>query len=72
MPVRPVRQDDMADVTAMMRALWPTSDAYDFGDESVYVWQRDDEPSLGGFISFSVRSWAEGCESSPVPYVEGW
>ena len=28
--------------------------------------------SLGGFISFSTRPWAEGCESTPVPYIEGW
>jgi aminoglycoside 6'-N-acetyltransferase I len=56
----------------MMHALWPTSDPYDFSDESVFVWQRHDSPSLGGFISFSVREWAEGCESAPVPYIEGW
>ena len=72
MPVRPVHPDDLADVAAMMHALWPTSETYDFSDESVFVWQRDDRPGLGGFISFSVREWAEGCDSSPVPYIEGW
>ena len=56
----------------MMRALWPTPDPYDFRDESVFVWQRDDGSGLGGFVSFSIRPWAEGCDSSPVPYIEGW
>lgn len=27
---------------------------------------------LAGFIEVGTRSYAEGCESSPVPYVEGW
>ena len=72
MPVRPARPEEMADVAEMMRALWPTSNTYDFGDESVFVWQRDDSSNLGGFISFSIRDWAEGCESAPVPYIEGW
>ncbi len=25
-----------------------------------------------GFIELSVRAFADGCESSPVPHVEGW
>lgn len=55
----------------MMRALWPTSLDYDFGNESVFVWVRE-SGRLGGFISFSLRPWAEGCEETPVPYIEGW
>lgn len=27
---------------------------------------------LGGFIEIGERSYAEGCETSPVAYVEGW
>ena len=72
MSVRPVHPDEFADVAAMMHALWPTPEPYDFSDETVFVWQHDNAPGLGGFISFSIRPWAEGCESSPVPYVEGW
>jgi aminoglycoside 6'-N-acetyltransferase I len=55
----------------MMRKLWPTSTDYDFGDEQVFVWERENG-GLGGFISFSLRPWAEGCEETPVPYIEGW
>ena len=36
MSVRPSRAEDLAAVTAMMRELWPTSEAYYFGDESVF------------------------------------
>lgn len=71
MTVRPIRPDELPEGLAMMRALWPTSTDYDFGDETVFVWERDGG-SLGGFVSFSVRPWAEGCDSTPVPYVEGW
>ena len=66
-----MRPEELARVTAMMRALWPGGDSYDFSDETVLVWAGDDD-APGGFISFSLRPWAEGCESTPVPYIEGW
>ncbi len=59
------------DVLSMMRALWPDAGDYDFSDETVLVWERP-AGGLGGFVSFSLRPWAEGCESTPVPYIEGW
>jgi aminoglycoside 6'-N-acetyltransferase I len=55
----------------MMLALWAEAGDYDFSDEIIYVWERA-SGELGGFVSFSLRPWAEGCESAPVPYVEGW
>lgn len=69
MPVRPMQSNELPRVQAMMRAL--TAEDYDFSDEVVFVWEGDDGP-LGGFISVSLRPWAEGCESTPVPYIEGW
>jgi aminoglycoside 6'-N-acetyltransferase I len=27
---------------------------------------------LGGFLEAGTRKYAEGCESSPVGYIEGW
>ena len=71
MPVRPARPSEIPAVTEMMRALWPGAEEYDFSDETVLVWERD-EGGLGGFVSFSLRPWAEGCDSTPVPYIEGW
>jgi aminoglycoside 6'-N-acetyltransferase I len=54
-----------------VRAMLPTDLADDFKDETVFVWERPGG-RLGGFASLSLRPWAEGCESTPVPYVEGW
>jgi aminoglycoside 6'-N-acetyltransferase I len=71
MPVRLMRPDEVPAVTEMMRTLWPGGGIYDFSDETVFVWERDNG-DLGGFVSFSLRPWAEGCESTPVPYIEGW
>jgi aminoglycoside 6'-N-acetyltransferase I len=71
MAVRPMRTGEEPAVEEMMRALWPGGDRYDFAGETVFVWERDGG-GLGGFVSLSLRPWAEGCDSSPVPYVEGW
>lgn len=69
MTTRRARPEDMPKVRDMMRSL--TGEEYDFADEIVFVAERDDgTPS--GFISLSMRAWAEGCDSTPVPYVEGW
>lgn len=38
--------------------------------ESVLVWEEDGR--IGGFLSYSLRSYADGCQGSPVPYIEGW
>ena len=71
MTVRQARPADLTDVADMMRALWPDAGDYDFSDETVFVWERSDG-GLGGFASLSLRPWAEGGNSTPVPYVEGW
>jgi aminoglycoside 6'-N-acetyltransferase I len=63
MSVREMAPADMPEAQAMMRSLWPESRNYDFSDA---------RGGLGGFASVSLRPWAEGCDSSPVPYVEGW
>src|SRR5262245_967743 len=71
MSVRPMRSTDEAGVRAMMHKLCPEEPNYDFHDEHVFVWERQDG-SLGGFASVSIRPWAEGCSSEPCAYVEGW
>lgn len=58
-------------VQAMMRALWPGAGDYDFSEERVFVSRRPDG-MLAGFASVSLRPWAEGCTSTPCPYIEGW
>lgn len=70
MSIRPMRCTDLAAVCAMMGKLTNEPD-YDFSDEHVFVWEENDG-SLGGFASVSLRPWAQGCDSEPCPYVEGW
>ena len=69
--VRLMRPDEIPAVTEMMRALWPDATDYDFTEETVFVWERP-IGGLGGFASLSIRPWADGCETMPVPYIEGW
>jgi aminoglycoside 6'-N-acetyltransferase I len=70
MSVRTMREGDVETVRELMRRLWPDSGDYDFAGETVFVWDRDG--SIGGFVSVSIRPWAQGCASEPVPYIEGW
>jgi GNAT superfamily N-acetyltransferase len=67
--VRPIEAADRVQVAAWKQALWG-DDGGDL-DETVFVWESEDG-ALGGFVSLSLRPWAEGCVGSPVPYVEGW
>jgi aminoglycoside 6'-N-acetyltransferase I len=69
MAVRPLRDADRAQVLRWKSELWGSAD--ESPDELVWVWESD-TGDLGGFVSASIRPWAEGCVSTPVPYVEGW
>ena len=40
-------------------------------DAEVFVVDRGDG-SLGGFVEAGSRPYADGCESSPVGYIEAW
>src|SRR5262245_9662915 len=80
--VRAVRPDDANAWCRMRQALWPDSgDSHAaeverfFADrsaarDSVLVAERDG--SVVGFVELSLRAYAEGCDTSPVAYLEGW
>jgi aminoglycoside 6'-N-acetyltransferase I len=63
--------EEVGQVLAMMRLLWPDCDDEVIVDDVVFVIERPDG-RLGGFLAASIRPWAEGCASNPVGYVEGW
>ena len=65
-----MRPDELADVHAMMYALWPDFDG-DHGGDDILVWERPGG-GLGGFVAHGVREYGEGCETHPVPWIEGW
>lgn len=79
--VRGLTRSDIPGWIEMRAALWPDEresieregdgPLHDGGIPlRVFVATRDSE--LVGFIEISLRPYAEGCVSSPVPYIEGW
>lgn len=81
MQVRPVRPGERDAWLAMRAALWPDEnlndlarnvDAYFAGRWMQTVLVCDDGGTLIGMIELSERAYAEGCDSSPVAFIEGW
>ncbi len=83
MRVRAIEPKDADAWAAMRRALWPEADPEELARECAAFFVRpemihavfvaeDGRGDLVGFVELSLRSHAEGCRSSPVPYVEGW
>jgi aminoglycoside 6'-N-acetyltransferase I len=83
MLIRPVQPADAEDWQRMRQSLWPSRPGahareiarFLGGDRrdpaEVYV-AVDGQGRLIGFAEVSIRSHAEGCESHPVAYLEGW
>ncbi len=81
MPVRTLKDPDHAEWLRLRQALWPeeSGDATERdatawlarADATVLVYARP-EGGLGGFVEVGTRSVADGCETSPVAYLEGW
>jgi aminoglycoside 6'-N-acetyltransferase I len=83
--IRPVEGRDAAAWAAMRARLWPYADAAELAREvdafiaapggamidAAFV-ADDGLAGPQGFIELSVRDFADGCDSMPVPHVEGW
>jgi aminoglycoside 6'-N-acetyltransferase I len=81
--LRPLELRDRRAWADMRAALWPEEDAAELAHETVKhfagvkaaeeVWVSEEVTGrLLGFLELSLRAYAEGCTSSPVPYIEGW
>ena len=81
MTVRPLDPADIPRWVELRAELWPDQSRGELDAEGrvaiaadpplvVFVAEADSETA--GFIEIALRSVAEGCASSPVPYVEGW
>jgi aminoglycoside 6'-N-acetyltransferase I len=85
MTVRAVEPGDAAAWQRMREALWPGHAdhaaeiaAYfahpDTGTReaghAVFLAEVEDQPC--GFLELGLRSYAQGCLTTPVPYIEGW
>lgn len=82
MEIRPAEPHDFDEWLRMRVALWPDCPAevhrremeayFDSSQpQAVFVAVRLDY-SLGGFIEAGLRRYADGCETGPVGYIEGW
>ncbi len=82
--VRALVPGDLEAWTAFRRDLWPEADAGELANEAraflatgtqptlTAVFVADDGSSPVGCIELSIRPFSDGCESMPVPHVEGW
>ena len=79
--IRPYARHDLAEWRRMRTALWPDQTEADMTawlarpDATVLVAERTAERTTGhlsGFAEVGERSHADGCDSSPVAYLEGW
>ena len=78
--VRRARQEDKEIWFYMRKGIWPEAPdeylGYDLDDilssenDAVFIAFVDAEPA--GMIEARLREYGEGCETSPVGYIEGW
>jgi len=81
MLVRPYRDSDWPEWLRMSRALLPEESEASLAsgmrdtrarrDAEVFVVDRGDG-RLGGFVEAGTRAYADGCDTSPVGYIEAW
>ena len=83
--VRPFAPSDIAVWAAQRSRLWPDADAAELAAEAhqfaagvqlpgiaaVFI-AEDAAATPLGFLELAVRPFSDGCESMPVPHVEGW
>ena len=81
MTIRAYRDTDWLEWLRLSRALFPQHADEDLAtgmhalrgrpDAEVFVIERADR-SLAGFVEVGARPYADGCDTSPVGYVEAW
>lgn len=80
--IRAYEPVDNAEWLRMRRALWPEIPRDEEADDAaawlarsdtiVLVAARPDATRLAGFAELGARDYADGCDTSPVAYLEGW
>ena len=85
MEIRPVKRSDRDEWSRMRTRLYSSPDPQEIDDwfdaaasggtslvgVAVLVVDRGNG-ALAGFVEIGSRSYAEGCETTPVAYLEGW
>ena len=79
--IRRARIEDKPDWLRMRLLLWVEGAAQDFSEDIDVLLHSENEPVFiaarldgrpGGFLEGGIRKYADGCETSPVGYIEGW
>jgi aminoglycoside 6'-N-acetyltransferase I len=79
--IRTFRDGDRAEWLRMRRALWDDCpdvqqageiDEIVAGDAEEVLFAERPDGRLCGFLETAHRSRADGCDSTPVGYIEGW
>lgn len=82
--IRPIQKDEGTTWAALRGRLWPEADAAELRDEAeaflgglnvptiAAVFLAEEKAVPVGFLELAVRPFSDGCESRPVPHVEGW
>ena len=81
--IRPLNPEtDFAEWLRMRLLLWDDSTAEEHAAEmrellaqetfAVFVAERPDGNGLAGFLEVGQRLYGEGCDTSPIAYMEGW
>jgi aminoglycoside 6'-N-acetyltransferase I len=83
--VRRLVEHDLAAWASMRAQLWPEADAAELAREAAAflaapaetalidaVFVADRLGEVIGFLELAVRAFSDGCDSMPVPHVEGW
>lgn len=81
MIIRVIQTGDYDEWLRMRQALWPEDTLDEMHTEMDEIMADEQQvvfavprtgDGLGGFLEASLRPTAEGCETSPVGYIEGW
>ena len=83
--IRPATKADAEAWLAMRAALWPDANVDELrlevgryfvahGEPLLphCVFVADDRGKIVGMLELSLRPYADGCDSSPVPFIEAW
>jgi len=72
MQVRPVQPGDRGELTRLARLLFPDANDDGIGPGVTHFVIDRGDGRLGGYVEVGTRPYADGCDTSPVAYIEAW
>jgi aminoglycoside 6'-N-acetyltransferase I len=75
--IRDLGASDRHQWLCLRKQLWPESDeadalAWESREDATTLLAESSEDGVIGFAEVSVRPYADGCDTSPVAFLEGW